>query len=175
MFLPWEPSETAVGGPSGPPPLQTETGSPWCRFPDGPLRTQGHTHGQILHPHFIIRFCKKCISEVARRRFQVTSGGRLLKVDYKWGEITKGRLQVTRGREMKREENKRASPMDTAVSWESPVIILMATPELMSVPTASLTPDLGGSMMPTRPRNDRLPISEPDAKARTAPENKTED
>ncbi|CAB1334707.1 unnamed protein product [Coregonus sp. 'balchen'] len=65
--------------------------------------------------------------------------------------------------------------MDTAVSWESPVIILMATPELMRVPTASLTPDLGGSMMPTRPRNDRLPISEPDANARTAAENKTED
>lgn len=55
-----------------------------------------------------------------------------------------------------------------AVSWESPVIILMATPELMSVPTASLTPDLGGSMMPTRPRKVRFPISEPDANARTA-------
>lgn len=49
--------------------------------------------------------------------------------------------------------------MDTAVSWESPVIILTATPELMSVPTASLTPDLGGSIMPTRPRKVRFPIS----------------
>ena len=58
--------------------------------------------------------------------------------------------------------------MDTAVSWESPVIILMATPELMSVTTASLTPDLGGSMMPTRPRKVRFPISEPDANASTA-------
>lgn len=44
------------------------------------------------------------------------------------------------------------SPMAMAVSWESPVIILMATPELVSVATASLTPDLGGSIMPTRPR-----------------------
>lgn len=58
--------------------------------------------------------------------------------------------------------------MDTAVSWESPVIILMATPELISMPTASLTPDLGGSMMPTRPRKVRLPISAPEANARTA-------
>lgn len=59
------------------------------------------------------------------------------------------------------------SPIDTAVSCESPVIILMATPELMSVPTASLTPDLGGSMMPTRPRKVKFPISAPDANART--------
>lgn len=37
----------------------------------------------------------------------------------------------------------------------------------MSVPTASLTPDLGGSMMPTRPRKVKFPISAPDANART--------
>lgn len=61
-----------------------------------------------------------------------------------------------------------SEPIETAVSWESPVIILTATPELMSVPTASLTPALGGSMIPTIPRKVRFPISEPDANARTA-------
>lgn len=59
-------------------------------------------------------------------------------------------------------------PMETAVSCESPVIILMATPEPMSVATASLTPDLGGSMMPTRPRKVRFPSWGPEAKASTA-------
>lgn len=60
-------------------------------------------------------------------------------------------------------------PMETAVSWESPVIILTATPEPMSVATASLTPDLGGSMMPTRPRKVSFPSSgPPEAKASTA-------
>lgn len=58
--------------------------------------------------------------------------------------------------------------METAVSWESPVIILMETPEPMSVATASLTPDLGGSMMPTRPRKVRFPSSGPEANASTA-------
>lgn len=58
--------------------------------------------------------------------------------------------------------------METAVSCESPVIILMATPEPMSVATASLTPDLGGSMMPTRPRKVRFPSWGPEAKASTA-------
>lgn len=59
-------------------------------------------------------------------------------------------------------------PIDTAVSWESPVIIFTATPELMSVATASFTPARGGSMMPTSPTNVSAPISDPDANASTA-------
>lgn len=37
----------------------------------------------------------------------------------------------------------------------------------MSVVTASFTPVLGGSMIPTRPRNVSCPNSGPEAKART--------
>lgn len=58
-------------------------------------------------------------------------------------------------------------PMATAVSCESPVIIFIDTPEAMSVVTASFTPVLGGSMIPTRPRNVSCPNSGPEAKART--------
>lgn len=58
-------------------------------------------------------------------------------------------------------------PIATAVSCESPVIIFIDTPEAMSVVTASFTPVLGGSMIPTRPRNVSCPSSGPEAKART--------
>ena len=57
--------------------------------------------------------------------------------------------------------------MATAVSCESPVIIFIDTPEALSVVTASFTPVLGGSMIPTRPRNVNCPNSGPEAKART--------
>lgn len=67
-----------------------------------------------------------------------------------------------------RDSKDKSLPIDTAVSCESPVIILTATPALRRVPTASFTPALGGSIMPTRPKNVRLPISEPDANAKTA-------
>lgn len=59
-------------------------------------------------------------------------------------------------------------PIDTAVSCESPVIIFTATPELISVASASFTPTLGGSMMATSPRKVRAPISDPEANASTA-------
>lgn len=58
-------------------------------------------------------------------------------------------------------------PIAIAVSCESPVIIFIDTPEAMSVVTASFTPVLGGSMIPTRPRNVSCPSSGPEAKART--------
>ena len=67
-------------------------------------------------------------------------------------------------------ENKGSSlviPIAIAVSCESPVIIFIDTPEAMSVVTASFTPVLGGSMIPTRPRNVSCPNSGPEAKART--------
>lgn len=52
-------------------------------------------------------------------------------------------------------------PMALAVSSESPVSILMETPPSIRVRMASLTPSLGGSMIPTMPTYTRLFISGP--------------
>lgn len=58
-------------------------------------------------------------------------------------------------------------PMATAVSCESPVTIFIATPEVISVVTASFTPVRGGSIIPTSPRKVSCPNSGPEAKAKT--------
>lgn len=57
--------------------------------------------------------------------------------------------------------------MAEAVSSPSPVIIFTDTPDWQSKRTASFTPALGGSMMPTSPRKVRLPSSGPEARAST--------
>ena len=58
-------------------------------------------------------------------------------------------------------------PMAKAVSRASPVIIFTDTPDSERTWTASFTPALGGSMMPTRPRNVSRPSSGPEARAST--------
>lgn len=68
--------------------------------------------------------------------------------------------------------NKLFLPMATAVSCESPVTIFIATPEVISVVTASLTPVRGGSIIPTSPKKVSCPNSGPEAKARTLGRNK---
>lgn len=62
----------------------------------------------------------------------------------------------------------RRLPMAKAVSRASPVIIFTDMPDLESTWTASFTPALGGSMIPTRPRKVSLPSSGPEARASTA-------
>ena len=62
-------------------------------------------------------------------------------------------------------------PIATAVSSESPVSIFSDAPVLVSVWTASLTPSLGGSIMPTIPRNTSCDISDPSAIANTVNSN----
>lgn len=57
--------------------------------------------------------------------------------------------------------------MATAVSCESPVIIFIATPDVISVVTASFTPVRGGSIIPTSPKKVSCPNSGPEAKAKT--------
>lgn len=58
-------------------------------------------------------------------------------------------------------------PIAKAVSRASPVIIFTDTPDSERTCTASFTPALGGSMIPTRPRNVSFPSSGPEARAST--------